>query len=143
MLLGDDDLGFFKKLKVPKLVKTGWKFGRWANPLTAGATLAHKGVKAVSKKKRGGGQLRGPYPELEEIAGEEDIADGEDLGFIKKLVKGVGKGAKFASNFVPGPAGMALKIVGGAAGGSKPAPPPPCTLGQKIKRVFGGKPVCS
>lgn len=148
MLLGaDDELGFFKKLRVPKLVKTGWKFGRWANPLTAGATLAAKGARAVSRKRRRGG-LRGAYPELEDIAGEEDFGDdfedADELGFFKKLVRVAGKGAKFASGFVPGPGGMALKIAGGALDrGKKAAPPPPCTFGQKVSRFFGKKPPCT
>lgn len=141
MLLGDDDIGAFG---FKRLVKKGWKIGRWANPVTAGATLAAKGVSAAKRRRAGKkGSLRGPYPELEGIAGDEDIADHEEIGFLKKLVKAAGSGAKFASNFVPGPAGMALKVAGGALGPKAAPPPPKCTLTQKIKRVFGSKQNCT
>jgi hypothetical protein len=138
-MLLDEEIGAFK-FRVPKLVKKGWKIGRWTNPLTAGATLAAKAGQAVRKKRARGG-LRGAYPELE---GEEDVGEGEDLGFLKKLAKVAGGAAKFTGGFVPGPYGAALKVAGGAlTGGKKAAPPPPCTLGQKIKRFLGQKPPCT
>ncbi len=140
-MLLDEDLGAFK-LRAPKLLKKGWKVGRWLSPHTAAATLAMKAAKGVRKKRARGG-LRGAYPELE---GEEDVGEGEDLGFLKKLAGAAGGVAKFAGGVVPGPYGAALKVAGAgltAAGGKKAAPPPPCTFGQKVKRFFGQKPPCT
>lgn len=137
-MLLDEDLGAFK-LRAPKLLKKGWKYGRWLSPHTAAATLAMKGAKGLRKKRARGG-LRGAYPELEgeDVSDEGDVGN-EDLGFLKKL----GGVAKFAGGFVPGPYGQALKVAGGALAGKKAAPPPPCTLGQKISRFFGKKPPCT